>query len=103
MALDQPFGDSAGNFSQDLRADGGGHDVRFGDQRHRFFAAAVNRADIIHALNPRLLAHDVNLIAFAAVQQVQHALVNVGKGQFGVCVRQQLTDKATPDIPCTEM
>ncbi|MNZ72106.1 hypothetical protein D3C78_904760 [compost metagenome] len=103
MTLDQPFGNSTGNFTQDLRAHGGRHDIRFGDQRYRLFTATVHCADVVDRLDPLLLADHVNLVAFTAVQQIQHRLVNIGKSQFGLRVRQQLADKTTPNISRTEM
>ena len=103
MTQHQPFSDRAGDFAENLRANGGGHQIRLSDQRHRRLAAAVDGADVVDALHAFLLAHHVHRVASTAVQQIQHRLIDVGEGQLNPCVRQQLADKTAADVPCAKM
>ena len=80
MAGNQPLRQRAGDFAQNLRANGSGDDVRLGDLSDGILAVAVDGAHAVDLLDAGVFAHHVDLIVLLVRQLIDQRLINIGKG-----------------------
>ena len=93
------------NKLQDVRTDGGGHDIRRDEHIQQFFEVriAVDRLDVLDMNGLRNAPDHLDVIGAACVDLVNQCLGNIDKCDLVARAHEQFPDKAAADVAAAEM